>query len=116
MEDIGSAVTHQDDDLVLVHASKRGDMAAFERLVERYHGKPMCIAQNVTHDINDAQEVVQDAFFKAYQKLDQFRETARFSTWLVRIALNGRERAEMARRTPNPEQLCSAAELRADFA
>jgi len=77
-----------DDDLALVHASRGGDVAAFEQLVKRYDGKLLRIAQNVTHNPEDAEEVVQEAFFKAYQKLGQFQEHAKFSTWLIRITLN----------------------------
>ena len=77
-----------DDDTALVQASRGGDVAAFEQLVKRYDAKLLRIAQNVTHNSEDAEEVVQEAFFKAYQKLDQFQGHARFSTWLVRIALN----------------------------
>src|SRR5262250_826352 len=76
------------DDLALVHASRGGDVAAFEQLVKRYDGKLLRIAQNVTHNPEDAEEVVQEAFFKAYQKLGQFQEHAKFSTWLIRITLN----------------------------
>jgi len=77
-----------DDDLALVHASRGGDVAAFEQLVKRYDGKLLRIAQNVTHNPEDAEEAVQEAFFKAYQKLGQFQEHAKFSTWLIRITLN----------------------------
>ncbi len=83
------AKTHMpDDDLALVQAVRGGDVAAFEQLVKRYDAKLLRIAQNVTHNSEDAEEVVQEAFFKAYQKLDQFQGHAKFSTWLVRIALN----------------------------
>ena len=77
-----------DDDLALVHATRSGDVAAFEQLVRRYDSKLLRIAQNVTHKPEDAEEAVQEAFFKAYQKLDQFQEHAKFSTWLIRITLN----------------------------
>jgi RNA polymerase sigma-70 factor, ECF subfamily len=131
------AATPNDEDLDLVHASKKGDLTAFEALVKRYDRRLLRVAQNVVHDFNDAQEVVQEAFLKAYQRLDQFRENARFSTWLVRITLNEsfmkmrkqrvlREvRAEdvafdmesapstMTSWVPNPEAVCSRAELRA---
>ena len=83
-----SPINFIDEDLPLVHASKSGDMAAFEQLVKRYDRKLLRIAQNVTHDLSDAQDVVQESFLKAFRKLDQFRETSRFSTWLIRIALN----------------------------
>jgi RNA polymerase sigma-70 factor (ECF subfamily) len=76
------------DDLDLVHASKNGDVAAFEQLVKRYDRKLLRIAQNVTHNTEDAQDAVQEAFLKAFQNLSQFREDAKFSTWLIRITVN----------------------------
>jgi len=76
------------DDVTLVHASKTGDIAAFEELVKRYDSKLLRIAQHVTHNREDAQDAVQEAFLKAFQKLEQFQENSKFSTWLVRIAIN----------------------------
>src|SRR3984957_12097147 len=61
------------DDLELVHASKNGDVAAFEQLVKRYDRKLFRIAQSVTHNTEDAQGAVQDAFLKVFQNLGQFR-------------------------------------------
>ena len=77
-----------DDDTALVQASRGGDVAAFEQLVKQYDAKLLRIAQKVTQNPEDAEEAVQEAFFKAYQKLEQFHGHATFSTWLVRIALN----------------------------
>ena len=76
------------NDLALVHASKNGDVAAFEQLVKRYDRKLLRIAQSVTHNLEDAQDALQEAFLKAYQNLHQFREESQFSTWLIRITLN----------------------------
>ena len=64
-----------DDDTALVQASRGGDAGAFEQLVKRYDAKLLRIAQNVTHNSEDAEEAVQEAFFKAYRKLDQFQGT-----------------------------------------
>ena len=77
-----------DEDLALVHASQSGDISAFEALVRKYDRKLLRIAQNVTHSLEDAEDAVQTAFFKAYQNLGRFQGTAKFSTWLIRIALN----------------------------
>ena len=126
-----------DDDLVLVHASQSGDVVAFEELVKRYDRKLLRIAQHVTDNLEDAEEAVQEAFLKGYRKLNQFRGNAKFSTWLIRIALNEsitklrkRRRAkelsldetaqvedhdlprDVADWAPNPEQLYGASELR----
>jgi RNA polymerase sigma-70 factor (ECF subfamily) len=125
------------DDLDLVHASKNGDVAAFEQLVKRYDRKLLRIAQHVIHNREDAQDAVQEAFLKAFQNLGQFREESQFSTWLIRITLNQsllklrKQRAnrevsqdqdfqsemdvlpmEVADWSPNPEQLYWASELR----
>jgi len=126
-----------DDDTALVQASRGGDVAAFEQLVMRYDAKLLRIAQKVTQNPEDAEEVVQEAFFKAYQKLDQFQEHAKFSTWLIRITLNEslmklrkqgailkqlvdndvdadseRRLFDVADWTPNPEMLYRASEFR----
>lgn len=57
------------DDMALVHACKRGDAAAFEQLVKRYDRRLLSIAQNVTHNREDAQDAVQEAFLKVFRRL-----------------------------------------------
>jgi RNA polymerase sigma-70 factor (ECF subfamily) len=126
-----------DDDLDLVKASKNGDVAAFEQLVKRYDRKLFRIAHSVTHNREDSQDAVQEAFFKAYQHLADFRGDSQFSTWLIRITLNqslmklrkqrrtkevsldencGTDEEVLPREVidwaPNPEELCSVSELR----
>jgi RNA polymerase sigma-70 factor (ECF subfamily) len=81
-------MTMANNDLDLVHASKHGDVAAFEQLVKRYDRKLLRIAQGITHNREDSQDAVQEAFFKAFQNLSQFREDSQFSTWLIRITVN----------------------------
>src|SRR5271168_2585794 len=76
------------DDLDLVHASKNGDVSAFEELVKRYDHRLLRIAYHVTHNREDSQDAVQEAFLKAFQNLDRFREDSQFSTWLFRITVN----------------------------
>jgi RNA polymerase sigma-70 factor (ECF subfamily) len=76
------------DDMALVHACKDGDIAAFEQLVKRYDVRLFSIAQHITHNREDAEDAVQDAFLKAFRNLAQFRENSQFSTWLIRIAVN----------------------------
>ncbi len=76
------------EDLDLVLASKAGDVAAFEELVARYHRKLLRIAQHITHNLEDAQDVVQETFLKVFQNLEAFRGDSKFSTWLFRIAVN----------------------------
>jgi RNA polymerase sigma-70 factor, ECF subfamily len=126
-----------EDDLTLVHATKRGHASAFEKLVKKYDRKLLRIAQSITHNREEAEDAVQEAFFKAYQRLDQFQESATFSTWLIRIVLNkafmklrrqrtAREESldrdfqsdgdivpmDVADWSPNPQELYSAVEFR----
>jgi RNA polymerase sigma-70 factor (ECF subfamily) len=92
-----------DPDLPLVEASASGDVAAFEELVRRYDRKLLRIAQQVTHSLEDAQDAVQETFLKAYQRLHQFQGTSKFSTWLIRIALNeSLMKLRKRRHTPEP--------------
>ena len=75
-------------DVALVERAKKGDTAAFEQLVRQYERQIFRVAQHITQNREDAEDITQDAFLKAYQKLDQFQGNSKFSTWLVRIAVN----------------------------
>jgi RNA polymerase sigma-70 factor, ECF subfamily len=125
------------DDMALVHACKGGDVTAFEQLVVRYDKRMLSIAQHITHNREDAQDAVQEAFLKVFRKLTQFQENSRFSTWLIRITVNEslmkvrKQRSsrevlidedfqseehmtpfELADWAPNPEELYRESELR----
>jgi RNA polymerase sigma-70 factor (ECF subfamily) len=76
------------DDMVLIQACKNGDTAAFEQLVKRYDRRLLRIAQHVTHNLQDAQDAVQEAFLKVFRRLTQFQEKSKFSIWLIRITIN----------------------------
>ena len=76
------------NDLDLVHASKNGNVAAFEQLVKRYDRRLLRISQTVTRNREDSEDAVQEALLKAFQNLVEFREDSQFSTWLIRITLN----------------------------
>jgi RNA polymerase sigma-70 factor, ECF subfamily len=75
-------------DFALVHAAKEGNEAAFEKLVRRHTRRMFRIALLLTKCQEDAEEVVQDVFVKAFTNLYRFEERAQFSTWLTRIAIN----------------------------
>ena len=77
-----------DNESALVAAAKSGDAHAFEALVTRYEKRLYSLAWNMTQNRSDAEDVVQDAFLKAFQHLRGFQGNSRFYTWLVRIALN----------------------------
>jgi RNA polymerase sigma-70 factor, ECF subfamily len=92
------------DELSLVQAAKSGDIQAFEALVKRYDRNVFRIAQHITQNREDAEDVVQDAFLKAYSNLEQFQGQSKFYTWLVRIAVN---EALMKLRRRRPERTVS---------
>ena len=75
-------------DVLLVERARGGDVGAFEKLVRQYDRQVFRIANHITQNREDAEDVVQDAFLKAYEKLDQFQGNSKFYTWLVRIAVN----------------------------
>jgi len=81
-------VVERKDDSVLVTEAKAGSYAAFEELVNRYENKIYRLGLNLTGNPEDAEDMLQEAFLKAFLHLPDFREDARFYTWLVRIAIN----------------------------
>ena len=130
------AENEQHPDVALVASARGGDVRAFEELVSKYDRQIFRIAQHITQNREDAQDVVQDAFLKAYEKLDQFQGNSKFYTWLVRIAVNeslmrlrkrrtgkmvsidddieteeGSVPRDLADWSPNPEQNYSQSEL-----
>jgi RNA polymerase sigma-70 factor (ECF subfamily) len=76
------------DEATLVAQSRTGDDRAFGELVRRYEGKIFRLAQHVTQNREDAEDVLQETFMKAYEHLDQFQGNSKFYTWIVRIAVN----------------------------
>ena len=123
-------------DVALVASAVAGDVHAFEKLISKYDRQIFRIAQHITQNREDAEDVMQDAFLKAYEKLDQFQGNSKFYTWLVRLAVNESLMRPRKRRTgkmvsidedietdegsvprdladwsPNPEQNYSQAEL-----
>ena len=77
-----------DDDIPLVHRAQQGDFAAFESLLGRHERRIYRLARRIVHQVQDAEEVVQQTFLSAIEHLNGFREEALFSTWLTRIATN----------------------------
>jgi RNA polymerase sigma-70 factor (ECF subfamily) len=76
------------DEAVLVSQAREGDAKAFSTLVRRYENKIFRLAQHVTQNREDAEDVLQETFLKAYEHLDQFQGNSKFYTWIVRIAVN----------------------------
>ena len=77
-----------EDDVQAVARARTGDMDAFRLLVERHSREVFRLAFRMTGNEHDAEDVVQEAFLKAYRKLDLFEERAQFGSWLHRIAAN----------------------------
>jgi len=82
------------DDAALIERCRAGDLAAFEPLVQKYRQRVYRLAYNVLRDADEAWDVAQDAFIRAFQALPSFRGDSAFYTWLFRIAMNvARDRA-----------------------
>lgn len=125
------------DDIALAAEAKQGDKGAFAELVNRYAQRIFRVARHITKNDQDAEDVLQDTFLKAYSRLGQFKGNAKFYTWIVRVAVNealmrmrrGKNRVtvsldqeletqdgaiqrELPAETENPEESLSRAELR----
>jgi len=83
---VAPAPMETDEDVVA--AVRAGDGAAYRLLVERYQDRIYHLIYGMIRHREDARELTQEAFVKAFRSLDGFREDARFSTWLYRIASN----------------------------
>ncbi len=76
------------DDTVLIREAQRGDRAAFEELVRQYDQAVLGLALHLTRSEQDAQDIYQEAFLKAYRNLGKFRFECSFYTWIYRIVTN----------------------------
>jgi len=78
----------QSDDQQIIIAVMSGDVNAYSVLVQRYERPIFNLMYRVTRSYEDARDLAQEAFIKAYEKLDQFRVGARFFPWLYTIGFN----------------------------
>ncbi|MDW8129372.1 MAG: sigma-70 family RNA polymerase sigma factor [Bryobacterales bacterium] len=76
------------EEAALIRAAQRGDREAFERLVRAYDRGVLRLALNLLRSVEDAQEVYQETFLRAFRNLSSFRADSNFQTWLFRIASN----------------------------
>ena len=76
------------DESALVARAKAGDATAFAELVNHYDRRVFRMAKQITQNEEDAEDVLQETFLKAYSHLDDFQGNSKFYTWLVRIAVN----------------------------
>jgi RNA polymerase sigma-70 factor (ECF subfamily) len=125
------------DEAAVVTQAQNGNVDAFTELVNRYEGSIFRLARHITQNPQDAEDVLQETFLKAYEHLEDFQGNSKFYTWLVRIAVNqslmklrkrksdasvslddpydtGEENVtrEIAVWEPNPEQTYSREEIR----
>lgn len=90
------------NDKELVKRAQKGDKVAFDALVTKYHLKVVNLVMRFVKDNDDAQDVAQEAFIKAYRGLKNFRGDSAFYTWLYRIAINSAKNylVSQGRKTP----------------
>ena len=87
-EPIIACLTDPAGERTLVVAAKNGDEQAFETLFNRYQRKTLAVVLRYTRVVEDAEDIVQQSFYKAFVHLCQFQGESSFSTWLTRIAIN----------------------------
>ncbi len=109
-------------DQEVVDRVRAGDVDLFEVLMRRYNQKLYRAARSVfPHDVSEAEDVVQDAWVRAFEHLDQFEGRAQLSTWLVRITLHeawsrARKRRRQRRQVGSVEESAAGEETLMEFA
>jgi RNA polymerase sigma-70 factor (ECF subfamily) len=111
-QSVGSTQALAESDAIAVERTLAGDRDAYRVLVERHSHNVFRLAYRMTRNRQDAEEVVQEAFLRGYQKLGQFAARSNFGTWVYRIAANyaidrmrQRQKEESRRESPRAEEL-----------
>src|SRR5947209_8880975 len=118
------------DDRELVERVKQGDAAAYDTLVRRHLSQATSIAHRLLGNADDAEDLVQDAFMRALDRLASFDGTRAFAPWFYRLLINAginarkaralrtmeSERGDLAARSENPLELTVRKEIRDRFA
>lgn len=91
------------DEREAIRACQRGEREAFDRLVERYQRDVYRLCYRYVNNHEDASDIAQEAFIRAYKAIGRFRGDSAFSTWLYRIAVNACLNFRAARRPPADE-------------
>ena len=78
----------QKEEELLIRKAQRGNLQAFENLVQRYDAKIMRLIYNMVNDIEDSRDLYQEVFIKVFKSIKKFRFQSEFYTWLFRIAIN----------------------------
>ena len=88
VERTGSNSSVPEEESELVARARRGDLAAYDDLVKRYQERIYATVYHMTANHEDANDLAQESFIKAYQALKSFKGGSSFYTWLYRIAVN----------------------------
>jgi RNA polymerase sigma-70 factor (ECF subfamily) len=99
-------INNENDDTALVTAFRAGNKQAFNELVAKYQQKIIKIIKAYVRDKNEACDLAQDTFIKAYQAMHTFRDEAGFYTWLYRIAMNTAKNYLLSQSNRNKTQNC----------
>lgn len=99
----GARAAVREDDRQAIAACQQGEREAFDRLVERYQRDVYRLCYRYVNNHQDANDMAQDVFLKAYRAIGRFRGDSSFSTWLYRIAVNTCLNFRAARRLPQDE-------------
>ncbi len=95
---------NQDNDHALVTRVKNGDKHAFNLLVAKYQYRIRSLVSRLVRDTGEQEDIVQEAFIKAYRAIGRFRGDSAFYTWLYRIAVNTAKNHLVANRRRPPSQ------------
>ena len=113
MEMIATELATEESEAALVAQARQGSEAAIRRLIKANNQRLFRVARGVLRNDAEAEDVVQATYVKAFTHLDAFREEARFTTWLTRIALND-ALGRMRKRRPTAELAALDAAAEAD--
>jgi RNA polymerase sigma-70 factor (ECF subfamily) len=109
-QNVDSTQAIAESDAIAVERTLAGDRDAYRVLVERHSHNVFRLAYRMTRNKHDAEEVVQEAFLRGYQKLGQFAARSNFGTWVYRIAANyaidrmrQRQKEDARRESPRPD-------------
>ena len=110
---------NETEDYIIIRKVLSGDVNAFSKIVSNYKDLAFTLAYNIISNQEDAEEVVQDAFLKAYKSLHNFKNQSKFSTWFYRIVVNASLNKRKIRKfhtvSNEPELLTDTAFEMADF-
>ena len=81
-------MSHREEEAALIERCQHGDSTAFDQLILRHQQEVFAVALRMLGDRDEAQDVAQDVFVRAYRGLGSFRQEAKLSTWLVSITMN----------------------------